>query len=190
MKLYAGAKVVFWSKKKPSDDDVLRIVAQGLLGFHDTILFALLKRINEIAGTDAAARSAMSIRAFFHINTLYSAVCIMSCADANLRTPHLDSQIEGMVQAGLKAFMKDAESLHDEVVRFAGQRVDVINDMMMFVSGKSRTNGETLLIMITIERIFGKENFVERADELVDLGEKMTKSVFQIRADFIKNLKK
>lgn len=182
---------MFWGKKKTiADDDVLRLVAQNFYPFHEPTLAGLLKAIQAIGGVDAVKRAVMSTRAFHSVSSLYSALCIMECAEIGLRTPQLDGKIEPLVRAGLKDFMKSAAALYDGVAILFDQRISEINALLQVSGGKSRDEGNMLLVMFTLDRVFGRDEFQANSESLIPMGESLTKAILELRIAFRDGLKR
>ncbi|TCR63043.1 hypothetical protein [Bosea sp. BK604] len=181
---------MFWNKKKVTDEDVFRLVARSFYPFHDPTIAGLLKIAAHFDGGDRVKRAVISIRGFHSVSCLYSALCVMECAEAGLRTPDLDARIEAIVRAGLKDFMKPARSIYDDVATLFGKRVNEINGLLEICGGKSRAEGEGLLIMFTFDRVFGREEFMANPDATLPLAEAFTKAILELRIAFRNGLKR
>lgn len=176
---------MFWGKKKTiADDEVLRLVAQNFYPFHEPTLTGLLKAIQSIDDVDAVKRAVMSIRAFHSVSSLYSALCIMECEETGLRTPQIDAKIEPLVRAGLKDFMKSAATVYDDVAILFDQRISEINALLQISGGKSRDEGNTLLVMFTLDRVFGRDEYQANSERLIPLGENLIKAILHLRIAF------
>lgn len=60
---------------------------------------------------------------------------------------------------------------------------------MQIAGGKPRDEGNVLIVMLTLDRVFGRKVFEAHADALVPLGEVFAKAILDLRIAFRNGLK-
>lgn len=69
------------------------------------------------------------------------------------------------------------------------QRTSEIHALLQIAGGKPRDEGNMLIVMLTLDRVFGREVFEAHADALVPLGEVFAKAILDLRIAFRNGLK-
>lgn len=182
---------MLWGKKKAALEDVFPLVAQNFYRFHNPRFAAAVKAIHPAQGEQHSQRVMVSMRALQVISCLYSALCIMECAEVGLRTVEGDGKIEGLVKAGLKDFMKEAPDVYAEIEKsLFSSRIGEINAFLQISGGKQRDEGNSLMVMFALDRILGDGKFASNPDALIQEAQVFSKAIFDVRVAFKNGLKR